>query len=359
MARLTTSIPLNITNEVFGVILDLGELSRAASEFRFDNGSIIFEGETFTLDTVLRGSNLTSGTAGRITGVELIFNEGERSFVFDEFNAGIVQVANALDGNFNNIVRLVGGGADEFFGSQGDDKMRSFGGDDLIEGRGGNDSLIADGGNDNVIAGAGNDSIFAGAGNDSVDGGDGDDFLSLSGGNDTAFSGSGDDTINGQGGNDRIIAGGGADSINGGGGADTISGQSGRDFIKGGGRGDVIMAGGGSDTVRAGGGEDVVRGNGGRDLIDGGAGADLLIGGGGRDTFSFRNNAGDDIVRDFMSGKDKLDLSALRAIDDFADLIANHVSDNGDDLLIAITGSSEVTIENISIADLNQNDFIF
>ena len=181
MARLRTTIPLNITNEVFGVILDLGTLSRAPSEFRFDDGAIIFEGENFTLDTVLRGNNLTSGTSGRITGVELLFNDGERSFIFDDFNAGIVQVANALDGNFNNIVRLVGNGADEFLGSDGDDKMRTFGGDDLIEGRGGNDSLIADGGNDDVIAGAGNDSVFAGAGNDSVDGGVGDDFLALSG----------------------------------------------------------------------------------------------------------------------------------------------------------------------------------
>ena len=138
----------------------------------------------------------------------------------------------------------------------------------------------------------------------------------------------------------------------------------------------VVHAGGWlSATVSGGQGDDIItiseglaQGDDGDDRIghysleaatlEGGDGNDTIESGYESGTRAL-GGAGDDIVRDFMSGKDKLDLSALRAIDDFADLIANHVSDNGDDLLIAITGSSEVTIENTSIADLNQNDFIF
>lgn len=359
MARLRSTIPLNITNEGFGTILDFGTLKRSASAFSFENGSIIFEGDFFSLDTILRGSDLTNGTSGRISAIELIFNDGEESYTFDQFDAGVMQVANALDGDFDNIVRLVGQGADEFLGSQGDDKIRSYGGGDLIEGRGGNDSLIADGGDDMIIGGAGNDSIFAGAGDDDSDGGDGDDFQLLAWGNDTALGGSGDDTINGQAGGDQINGGRGADSINGGAGEDTLIGQSGNDSIKGGGRSDQITAGGGRDTIKAGGGEDVVRGNGGRDLIDGGGGADLLIGGGGRDTFAFRNNAGDDVVRDFKAGIDKIDLSRARAIEDFNDLLANHVKEADDDLILEVTATSEVTFENTSISDLSEGDFLF
>lgn len=359
MARLRTSIPLDRTNEVFGVVLDLGNLSRSNSEFRFNDGAIIIGGERFSVDTVLLGRNLNSGTSGRVTGIQIILDDGEQSYVFDDFDASILQVARALDGDFNNIVRLVGVGADEFFGSSGDDIMRSFGGDDLIEGRGGDDLLTADGGNDVVIAGDGDDTVLAGAGNDDIDGGNGDDALTLSGGNDTAMGGSGDDTIRGQAGDDEIIGGRGADSLNGAAGEDTIMGQNGSDSIKGGGRADLIFGGGGRDTIKAGAGEDVVRGNGGRDVIDGGGGADILFGGGGRDTFAFRSNAGDDIVRDFTTGKDLIDLSRAREIEDFADLIANHVSEVENNLVIAVSGSSDVTIEGVAIADLSETDFIF
>jgi hypothetical protein len=57
MARLRSTISLNITNEVFGTILDFGTLQRSASAFSFENGSIIFEGDFFSLDTILRGSD--------------------------------------------------------------------------------------------------------------------------------------------------------------------------------------------------------------------------------------------------------------------------------------------------------------
>ncbi len=359
MAQLRTSIPLNRTNEVFGVVLDLGTLRRTDTEFRFDDGAIIIDGETFSVDTILLGSGLNSGASGRVNAFQIVLNDGEQSFVFDDFDASVLQVARAADGDFNNFVRVVGTGADEFFGSSGDDVMRSFGGDDLIEGGGGNDQLTADAGNDLVLAGAGDDSVFAGAGNDDIQGGDGDDLLVLAGGDDTAIGGAGEDTINGQAGNDRITGGAGADSLNGGAGSDTLIGQGGSDSIKGGGRADMIAAGGGRDTIKAGGGDDLVRGNGGRDFIDGGGGADVLFGGGGKDTFAFRNNSGDDIVRDFRSGKDVLDLSRARNIDDFADLIANHTSELEGDLVIAVSQTSDVTIENLLIADLSETDFVF
>ena len=72
-----------------------------------------------------------------------------------------------------------------------------------------------------------------------------------------------------------------------------------------------------------------------------------------------KNNSGDDVVRDFQAGKDILDLSRARDIDDFSDLIANHVNDVRGDLIIAVSGSSDVTLEGVQIVDLNEGDFIF
>ena len=75
---------------------------------------------------------------------------------------------------------------------------------------------------------------------------------------------------------------------------------------------------GGNDTLSGGAGNDILYGQGGNDTLIGGEGDDILIGGTGNDTFKWM--AGDagsvsapakDVVKDFGTGSDKLDLSDL------------------------------------------------
>lgn len=387
MARFVTTVPLSLTNDVrvtgFDDSLTIGITFVEEKSIERTLGSGLIGFERVIIDAEFFGKKFDEDLNGTLEEFNLNFStfgfslRSTRSIEISDFKLGLEQSFDLLGSGVDRFVKRIAIGDDEFIGSSGDDIMRSYAGDDLMEGGAGDDFLTVDGGNDTVMGGAGDDliladtgndmifggagddAVFAGAGNDDIDGGDGNDFLALSGGNDTAVGGTGDDSINGQGGDDDIIGGRGADSLSGGGGSDTLNGQSGSDSIKGGGRADMIIGGGGRDTIKAGGGADIVRGNGGRDVIDGGGGADLLIGGGGRDTFAFKNNSGDDIVKDFRPGKDLIDLSLAREIDDFADLLANHVSDVSGDLIIAVSGSSDVTFEGVQIADLAESDFIF
>ncbi|MGB7510783.1 MAG: Ig-like domain-containing protein, partial [Pelodictyon phaeoclathratiforme] len=75
--------------------------------------------------------------------------------------------------------------------------------------------------------------------------------------------------------------------------------------------GETLMGGSGNETISA---------FGGNDTLNGGAGADLLIGGAGNDRFVF-SNASDtglaagsrDVISDFTSGQDRIDLSGIDA----------------------------------------------
>ncbi|EJL29231.1 Ca2+-binding protein, RTX toxin [Caulobacter sp. AP07] len=79
-------------------------------------------------------------------------------------------------------------------------------------------------------------------------------------------------------------------------------------------QGFTINGSSGADTLTGGTGADIIAGYGGADTIRGGGGADILYGGAGADTFVY--GAGDsallhwDIIADFASGQDKIDISA-------------------------------------------------
>jgi len=115
-------------------------------------------------------------------------------------------------------------------------------------------------------------------------------ILDLQGGDDTVnISNFRDDIIDGGDGNDVVSAGHGADILFGGSGNDSLNGQAHRDVLDGGDGDDIL--------------------NGGHDL-------DILTGGAGRDTFVFdkasdSSIARSDIITDFVSGEDVLDLRSL------------------------------------------------
>src|SRR5262249_25555398 len=90
-------------------------------------------------------------------------------------------------------------------------------------------------------------------------------------------------------------------------GVDWLFGQGGDDLLDGGNDGDVLFAGEGNDTLKGGAGGDSLDGGTGNDILDGGAGIDVLWGDAGADTFFFAQPSdGGDVVRDFVSGTDKI-----------------------------------------------------
>lgn len=110
--------------------------------------------------------------------------------------------------------------------------------------------------------------------------GDDDFIINGLGGNDTITTGTGNDTINAGAGNDTITSGAGNDLINGGSGNDTIAAQAGADIITGGSGNDSIALGVDSDM----------------DTVIFGAAA---------------GSNGNDIITNFISGTDKLNVGAL------------------------------------------------
>jgi Ca2+-binding RTX toxin-like protein len=102
----------------------------------------------------------------------------------------------------------------------------------------------------------------------------------------------GNDVINGLGGNDRLTGGLGNDTLNGGAGNDTLIGGDGRDVLNGGDGDDVLIGGDDMDTMTGGAGKDIFR---------------LEVKG---DSLPSSSR---DVITDFVSGTDKIDLSGIDA----------------------------------------------
>ena len=216
-------------------------------------------------------------------------------------------------------------------------------GDDVLIGNAVNNVLTASGGNDTVYGGAGHDTINTGSGTDTAYG---------ESGNDTITSDSGTNTIYGSSGQDVITGGTGVDTIHGGGGDDTILGL------------------GSGDTIYGGRGDDEIDGGSGNDFIFGGRGADDLTGGTGADTFVFEfasdSAAGNgDTIQDFVSGTDKIDLSALSDSLIFINTaefnnVAGEVRFAGGTVQIDLNGdgNANMEIDLTGVGGLSASDFI-
>lgn len=188
-------------------------------------------------------------------------------------------------------------------------------------------------GADTLVGTSGPDSVTGADGNDSLSGGEGADALSGGDGGDTLNGGNGDDTLVGGAGDDLLVGGVGLDRFEGGGGVDTLdltyfSGAT-VDLAQGlafpGASQEVVT---GVENLTGGSGADLFIGDAEANRLLGGGGADTLVGAGGADTLTggsaadhFRfDTLGDapaggqiDLITDFASGSDKIDLRGIDA----------------------------------------------
>ena len=104
---------------------------------------------------------------------------------------------------------------------------------------------------------------------------------------------------------------------------------------------------------------ETLTGGAGDDTITGLGGDDTLTGNEGADTFVFGSGHGSDTITDFTDGEDLIDLSAFTGITGFGGLT---VTQNGNNVVIDLsgqTGGGTITLQNFTLSDLDENDFIF
>lgn len=131
---------------------------------------------------------------------------------------------------------------------------------------------------------------------------------------------SNNDTITGTALRDVVKLGGGTDTVALLEGNDKALGGRGNDVLDGGEGRDTLLGGDGNDTLLGGAGDDRLIGGNGQDGLDGGEGRDVMTGGKHADTFVFSaigetGNTKDtrDVITDFGTGADRIDLSAMDA----------------------------------------------
>ncbi|WP_171955284.1 calcium-binding protein, partial [Novosphingobium sp. NDB2Meth1] len=142
---------------------------------------------------------------------------------------------------------------------------------------------------------------------------------------------------------------------------DMLFSSNGNDTLNGGGGDDVLNSGAGADTLNGGGGDDVLNSGAGADTLVGGNGDDWLTGGNGNDIFRYpARQFGNDVIADFVSGQDKIDLSILGGAD--LPTLSNYMSDESGSTVIRLLygGAPEtITIHGVLLSQLTADDFIF
>ncbi len=172
-------------------------------------------------------------------------------------------------------------------GSQFDDTLYGNKDANRLDGGAGNDRLKGGAGDDHLLGGAGDDTLFGQAGADLMEGGTGNDVYYVDDAGDQVVE-RGDD-----GGIDKVFA--------------TISYTLGDHVER-----LTLAKGAGNINGTGNAANNTIVGNEGDNVLSGGGGIDSLTGGAGHDTFVFDTSPlaiGRTVIRDFVSGEDKIALS--------------------------------------------------
>ena len=287
------------------------------------------------------------------------------------------------------------------WGEFGNDMLLGMGGDEILWGGEGQDHLSGGDGDDTLIGGKDIDLLYGGDGSDTVSyvgsyegvtidlrkksgtvetgesetregvGGDaeGDKFNSIENvtgssygdvihGNSEAnvLAGEdGDDILNGHEGDDTLRGEAGDDTLDGGAGRDGLDGGGGDDVLHGGAGDDFLFGRDGNDRLFGGDGTDMMSGGEGDDVLNGGGGYDRLFGGAGSDRFVFEGRFGDDVVTDFTSGEDVLDLRGHGV--SFEEVLAGAEARGAHTILNLADG--RIFLQEVELSELQAGDFLF
>ncbi len=269
----------------------------------------------------------------------------------------IVDIENVVGGEADDDI-VATSGDNVLIGGSGDDRLVGLAGADIIEGDGGADVMFGNSGDDILLGGEGDDRIVGGFGADDMQGGRGADIYFVDNTGDTIA-----ELANGGVDIETVISTvtftlaaaienlslDGATDIDGtgNGNSNALTGNDGANTLAGLGNGDVLAGAGGDDVMLGGNGDDV--------LIDG-AGADRMNGGAGIDVFTLTvDGEAGNVVDDFASGVDLIDLIDFDFIDEIEAL--SFFSDVGADAVFAIAGVS-YTFLGVATADIQLTDVI-
>ena len=326
MAIIQTNIALKMNGFGFTDIFDNKQLITFSSDTQ-----ITYQDDIYA--TIVKGQNLLS-TSGLVTSILESTYMGNATTLDQYLYIDNINFQQNGTGNNNN----------PFF------PVNILQDSDFITGSSYSDYIIGYNGNDTINGVMGNDTIFGDEGNDSLTGGNGDDILLGGNNNDTIYGSLGNDYINGNQDNDSVYGGNGDDIVRGGKQSDGVFGEDGNDFVAGDLDDDQVYGGNGNDTLRGGKDNDALFGESGNDIIYGDKGDDILWGGEGSDTFVFNSTSGQDTIKDYFLGTDRIHIShdiftsAAQAVSAFN----NSVLDLGN--------NNYVTLENV--ISLSENDII-
>ena len=259
--------------------------------------------------------------------------------------------------------------ADALFGGKYGDLIDGRDGDDVLQGNGGADTIFGNFGNDRVDGGIADDVLSGGIGKDSVFGGDGADTVQGGLGDDSMAGGLGVDTLIFVGslavsvnltvttaqttgyGSDIIVE---FENVQSGTGNDSITGGATANLLQSIAGDDTLAGGGGADSLFSDVGNDVLYGGGGTDNLYGGTGMDVLYGGANIDAFWFAADDGQDVIKDFQDGIDKIHFSSPGV--SFASLQFATVTGG---VRVTYDVGDFVTVLNVTQSQLTVADFIF
>ncbi|UOM36248.1 M10 family metallopeptidase [Acuticoccus sp. I52.16.1] len=308
-------------------------------------------------------------------GVDTIAAAGTRATVIDLTAATITGSAATGGGVVSYAAGIYGGFT--IAGGVAIENASGGSGADAIGGNGLANLLSGNAGGDTLAGGAGNDTLDGGPGADTMEGGSGNDVYVVDQRGDRIVEAAGEGVdlvrsatvdidlgayrnvevaaLTGTAGLD-VTGDARANFILGNAGRNALSGGEGDDRIRGGRGADVVRGEGGNDVLLGQDGNDVLFGNAGRDNLRGGTGTDLLIGGRGADRFVVGPDQGNDTIRDFEPGVDKIHLAAL-SLGTYAALTGAMVQ-TGRGVHITFGREDGLTVEGATLADLSADDFI-
>ena len=193
-----------------------------------------------------------------------------------------------------------------------------------LTGSGFGDILTGDEGDNVISGGPGNDTLAGGPGADRLDGGAGIDTADYSDSDRGVIVRMDYDQIQSRHAEDTLVA---IENLIGSAADDDLGGDRHDNVIDGGSGNDVLYGVRGDNKLIGGVGNDDLIGGLHADTLMGGPGDDRLWGGWGADTFVFGPGDGTDTVTDFISGTDKLDLTAFDI--ESVEEIAMNTTDDG------------------------------